>query len=32
MKKTGFTEAQVIVILRQMGNGLPGSGLCRKHG
>ena len=32
MKKTRFTEAQIMGILRQMEHGVPVSGLCREHG
>lgn len=32
MKKTRFTEAQIIGILRQMENGVPVAELCREHG
>jgi len=32
MKKTRFTEAQIMGILRQMENGAPVSELCREHG
>lgn len=32
MKKTGFTEARIMGILRQMENGVPVSELCREHG
>ena len=32
MKKTRFTEAQILGILRQMENGVPVSELCREHG
>ncbi|MGR3758994.1 IS3 family transposase [Roseobacteraceae bacterium NS-SX3] len=32
MKKTRFTEAQIMGILRQMENGVPVSELCREHG
>src|SRR6056297_4137503 len=32
MKKTRFTEARIVGILRQMENGAPVSELCREHG
>jgi len=32
MKKTRFTEAQIMGILRQMEGGVPVSELCREHG
>ncbi len=32
MKKTRFTEAQIMGILRQMEHGGPVSGLCREYG
>ncbi len=32
MKKTRFTEAQIMGILQQMEHGVPVSGLCREHG
>jgi putative transposase len=32
MKTSKFSDAQIMAILRQVGNGLPVSELCRKHG
>ena len=32
MKKTRFTEAQIMGVLRQMEGGVPVSELCREHG
>ncbi len=32
MKKTRFTEAQVMTVLRQMEGGVPAAELCREHG
>lgn len=32
MKKTRFTEAQVMGVLRQMEGGVPAAELCREHG
>ena len=32
MKKTRFTEAQIMGVLRQMEGGVPGAELCREHG
>jgi len=32
MKKTRFTEAQIMGVLRQMEGGVPAAGLCREHG
>jgi putative transposase len=32
MKKTRFTESQIVKILQQQENGLPTKELCREHG
>ena len=32
MKKTRFTEAQIVAILRELDAGVPGAELARKHG
>lgn len=32
MKKTRFTEAQIMGVLRQMEGGVPAAELCREHG
>ena len=32
MKKTRFTEAQIMSVLRQMESGVPAAELCREHG
>lgn len=32
MKRTKFTEEQIIVILREQETGVPVADLCRKHG
>ena len=32
MKKTRFTEAQIMGVLRQMEGGVPATELCREHG
>jgi putative transposase len=32
MKKTRFSEAQIIAVLRQMEDGVPVAELCREHG
>lgn len=32
MKKTRFTEAQIMAVLRQMEGGVPAAELCREHG
>ncbi len=32
MKKTHFTEAQIMAVLRQMEDGVPAAELCREHG
>ena len=32
MKRTRFTEAWIMSILRQMENGVPVCELCREHG
>ena len=32
MKKTRFTEAQIMAVLRQMVGGVPAAELCRDHG
>lgn len=32
MKKTRFTEAQIMAALRQMEGGVPAAELCREHG
>ena len=32
MKKTRFTEVQIIGVLRQMESGVPAAELCREHG
>tara|TARA_B100000949_G_scaffold231215_1_gene243073 strand:+ start:834 stop:1115 length:282 start_codon:yes stop_codon:yes gene_type:complete len=32
MKKTRFTEAQIMSVLRQMEGGVPAAELCREHG
>lgn len=32
MKKTRFTEGQILVVLKQAESGLPVSELCREHG
>ena len=32
MKKTRFTEAQIMGVLRQMEGGVPVAELCREHG
>ncbi len=32
MKKTRFTQAQIIAVLRQMVGGVPAAELCRDHG
>lgn len=31
LKKTRFTEAQIMCVLRQMEGGGPAAGLCREH-
>ena len=32
MKKTRFTEVQIMAVLRQMEGGVPVAELCREHG
>ena len=32
MKKTRFTEVQIMGVLRQMEGGVPAAELCREHG
>ena len=32
MKKSRFSEEQIIGILKQQAAGLPGAEICRKHG
>ncbi|NDK37221.1 transposase, partial [Rhodovulum sulfidophilum] len=32
MKKSGFTEAQIMGVLRQAEGGMPVAELCREHG
>jgi len=32
MKKTRFTESQIVSILKQQENGIPTKELCREHG
>ena len=32
MRKTRFTEAQIMGVLRQMEGGVPAAELCREHG
>lgn len=32
MKKTGFTDAQIIAILKELDAGVPAAELARKHG
>ena len=32
IKKTRFTEAQIMGVLRQMEGGVPAAELCREHG
>ena len=32
MKKSRFTEAQIMGVLRQMEGGVPAAELCREHG
>lgn len=32
MKKTRFTESQIMGVLRQMEGGVPAADLCREHG
>lgn len=32
MKKTKFTETQIVSILKQQENGIPTKELCRQHG
>jgi len=32
MKKTTFTDNQILTILKQAENGVPVSELCREHG
>ena len=32
MKKTRFTEAHIMGVLRQMEGGVPAAELCREHG
>ena len=32
MKESGFTEVQILGVLRQMEGGVPAAELCREHG
>ena len=32
MKKSRFTDSQIVAILKQAGSGVPVSELCRQHG
>ena len=32
MKRSRFTDSQIMAILKQAGNGLPVTELCREHG
>ena len=32
MKKTRFTESQIVKILKQQENGIPTKEICREHG